>query len=175
MKNTGTIPEIANNRAPRKASESRLESHAIVHPVDTNALDMAFGGYLMSLMDEAACIVAFNHAGRKVNTIAIDGVRFWKPTDVGTILNIHACMNRVFRTSMEIGVKITETDPVKNSESPVAKAYFTFVAIDEDGRPVEAPGIVPESSEDLRRFDEALIRRNARIELAKRISTESKQ
>ena len=90
MRNTGLIPGIANDKTPRKVSESALESHAIVHPVDTNALNNAFGGYLMSLMDEAACIVAFKHAGRKVNTVSIDGVRFFRPTAVGTILNIHA-------------------------------------------------------------------------------------
>lgn len=169
MKNTGLIPEIANDQTPRKVSDSALESHAIVHPVDTNALNMAFGGYLMSLMDEAACVVAFKHAGRKVNTVSIDGVRFWKPTDVGTILNIHASMNRVFNTSMEIGIKITETDPVKKVEAPVARAYFTFVAIDENSRPVQAPAIVPETAEEKRRFDQAQIRRDARIALGQKL------
>lgn len=169
MKNTGLIPEIANDSTPRKVSESALESHAIVHPVDTNALNQAFGGYLMSLMDEAACVVAFKHAGRKVNTVSIDSVRFWKPTDVGTILNIHASMNRVFNTSMEIGIKITETDPAKKEEIPVARAYFTFVAIGDDGRPVPAPAVQPETDDERRRYDEALVRREARIALGKKL------
>ena len=126
MRNTGLIPEIANDKTPRKVSESALESHAIVHPVDTNALNNAFGGYLMSLMDEAACIVAFKHAGRKVNTVSIDGVRFFRPTAVGTILNIHASMNRVFNTSMEIGLKITETDPENGALIETCRSKVTF-------------------------------------------------
>ncbi|MCQ2054517.1 MAG: acyl-CoA thioesterase [Fibrobacter sp.] len=170
MRNTGIIPEIANNMAPRKVALTKLESHAIVHPVDTNALDIAFGGYLMSLMDEAACVVAFKHAGRKVNTVSIDGVRFWKPSLVGTILNIHACLNRVFKTSMEIGLKITETDAHTNEEIPVARAYFTFVAIDDNGKPVQAPPVEPESDEEKRRFEQALIRRDTRIELAQKLN-----
>ena len=169
MRNTGLIPEIANDKTPRKVSESALESHAIVHPVDTNALNNAFGGYLMSLMDEAACIVAFKHAGRKVNTVSIDGVRFFRPTAVGTILNIHASMNRVFNTSMEIGLKITETDPENGAELPVAHAYFTFVAIDDNGRPTATAPVEPETAEEKRRFDQALIRREARIALADKL------
>ena len=169
MRNTGLIPGIANDKTPRKVSESALESHAIVHPVDTNALNNAFGGYLMSLMDEAACIVAFKHAGRKVNTVSIDGVRFFRPTAVGTILNIHASMNRVFNTSMEIGLKITETDPENGAELPVAHAYFTFVAIDDNGRATATAPVEPETAEEKRRFDQALIRREARIELGKNL------
>ena len=169
MRNTGLIPGIANDKTPRKVSESALESHAIVHPVDTNALNNAFGGYLMSLMDEAACIVAFKHAGRKVNTVSIDGVRFFRPTAVGTILNIHASMNRVFNTSMEIGLKITETDPENGAELPVAHAYFTFVAIDDNGRPTATAPVEPDSDEARRRYEQALIRREARIELGKQL------
>ena len=169
MRNTGLIPGIANDKTPRKVSESALESHAIVHPVDTNALNNAFGGYLMSLMDEAACIVAFKHAGRKVNTVSIDGVRFFRPTAVGTILNIHASMNRVFNTSMEIGLKITETDPENGAELPVAHAYFTFVAIDDNGSPTATAPVEPDSDEARRRYEQALIRREARIELGKKL------
>ena len=129
MKNTDLIPEIANDMTPRKVKDSQTETHAIVHPDNTNALHNAFGGYLMGLMDVAACVVAFNHAGRKVNTISIDGVRFFRPATLGTILNIHASLNRAFNTSMEIGLKITETDPVNKCELPIAHGYFTFVAI----------------------------------------------
>ena len=71
MRNTDLIPEIANDMTPRKVKDSQTETHAIVHPDNTNALHNAFGGYLMGLMDVAACVVAFNHAGRKVNTISI--------------------------------------------------------------------------------------------------------
>lgn len=171
MRNTDLIPEIANDKAPRKVSDSTLETHSIVHPVDTNALNMAFGGYLMSLMDEAACIVAFKHAGRKVNTVSIDGVRFFRPTVVGTILNIHASLNRVFNTSMEIGLKITETDPTSKQELPVAHGYFTFVAIDDSGKSVVAPAVIPETDDEKRRYDEALVRREARIALGKKLES----
>ena len=169
MRNTGLIPEIANDKTPRKVSESALESHAIVHPVDPNALNNAFGGYLMRLMDEAACSVAFKHAGRKVNTVSIDGVRLFRPTAVGTILNINASMNSVSNPPMEIGLKITETDPENGVELPVAHAYFTFVAIDDNGRPTATAPVEPDSDEARRRYEQALVRREARIELGKNL------
>lgn len=172
MRNTGLIPEIANNINVRKVADTTLETHSIVHPVDTNALNIAFGGYLMSLMDEAACIVAFKHAGRKVNTVSIDGVRFWRPSLVGTILNVHASLNRVFNTSMEIGLKVTETDAATNQEVPVARAYFTFVAVDDNGKPVSTAQVEPESAEEKRRFEQALIRREARIALGKSLAAD---
>ena len=170
MKNTDLIPEIANDMTPRKVKDSQTETHAIVHPDNTNALHNAFGGYLMGLMDVAACVVAFNHAGRKVNTISIDGVRFFRPATLGTILNIHASLNRAFNTSMEIGLKITETDPVNKCELPIAHGYFTFVAIGEDGRPTAVAPVEPETAEEKRRFEQALVRREARIALGKAIS-----
>ena len=170
MKNTDLIPEIANDMTPRKVRDSQTETHAIVHPDNTNALHNAFGGYLMGLMDVAACVVAFNHAGRKVNTISIDGVRFFRPATLGTILNIHASLNRAFNTSMEIGLKITETDPVNKCELPIAHGYFTFVAIGEDGRPTAVAPVEPETDEEKRRYEQALVRREARIALGKAIS-----
>ena len=154
MKNTDLIPEIANDMTPRKVRDSQTETHAIVHPDNTNALHNAFGGYLMGLMDVAACVVAFNHAGRKVNTISIDGVRFFRPATLGTILNIHASLNRAFNTSMEIGLKITETDPVNKCELPIAHGYFTFVAIGEDGRPTAVAPVEPETAESSNEVDE---------------------
>ena len=170
MKNTDLIPEIANDMTPRKVKDSQTETHAIVHPDNTNALHNAFGGYLMGLMDVAACVVAFNHAGRKVNTISIDGVRFFRPATLGTILNIHASLNRAFNTSMEIGLKITEPDPVNKQELPIAHGYFTFVAIGEDGRPTAVAPVEPETDEEKRRYEQALVRREARIALGKAIS-----
>lgn len=169
MKNTDLIPEIANDMTPRKVRDSQTETHAIVHPDNTNALHNAFGGYLMGLMDVAACVVAFNHAGRKVNTISIDGVRFFRPATLGTILNIHASLNRAFNTSMEIGLKITETDPVNKCELPIAHGYFTFVAIGEDGRPTAVAPVEPETAEEKRRYEQALVRREARIALGKKL------
>ena len=78
-------------------------------------------------------------------------------------------MNRVFNTSMEIGLKITETDPENGAELPVAHGYFTFVAIGEDGRPTAVAPVEPETAEEKRRFNQALIRREARIELGKNL------
>ena len=105
----------------------------------------------------------------KENTVSIDGVRFFRPTAVGTILNIHASMNRVFNTSMEIGLKITETDPENGAELPVAHAYFTFVAIDDNGRPTATAPVEPDSDEARRRYEQALVRREARIALGKQL------
>ena len=78
-------------------------------------------------------------------------------------------MNRVFNTSMEIGLKITETDPENGAELPVAHAYFTFVAIDDNGRPTATAPVEPDSDEARRRYEQALVRREARIALGKQL------
>ena len=151
----------------KTVKQSQVETRDIVHPSDVNAYNFVFGGHLTSLLDKAACIAACTHSRRKVTTVSIDNVRFFKPATVGTILTIKASVNRAFNTSMEIGVKVLGIDPqVSWQPQVICHAYMTFVALDENGRPTPIPSIIPETEDEIRRYKEAGIRREAKKKLA---------
>ena len=156
-----------NMENAKTVKQSQVETRDIVHPSDVNAYNYVFGGHLTSLLDKAACIAAYTHSRRRVTTISIDNVRFFKPATVGTILTIKASVNRVFNTSMEVGVKVLGVHPqVSWQPEVICHAYMTFVAIDDNGKPTPIPSIIPETEDEIRRFEEAEIRRNARKALA---------
>ena len=156
-----------NMENAKTVKQSQVETRDIVHPSDVNAYNYVFGGHLTSLLDKAACIAAYTHARRRVTTISIDNVRFFKPATVGTILTIKASVNRVFNTSMEVGVKVMGVHPqVSWQPELICHAYMTFVAVDDNGIPTPIPSIIPETEDEIRRFEEAEIRRNARKALA---------
>ena len=151
----------------KTVKQSQVETRDIVHPSDVNAYNFVFGGHLTSLLDKAACIAACTHSRRKVTTVSIDNVRFFKPATVGTLLTIKASVNRAFNTSMEIGVKVLGIDPqVSWQPQVICHAYMTFVALDENGRPTPIPSIIPETEDEIRRYEEAGIRREAKKKLA---------
>ena len=154
----------------KTVKQSQVETRDIVHPSDVNAYNYVFGGHLTSLLDKAACIAAYTHSRCRVTTVSIDNVRFFKPATVGTILTIKASVNRAFNTSMEVGVKVMGVHPQVSWEPEViCHAYMTFVAIDDKGNPTPIPPIIPETKEEIRRFNEAEIRREARKALAEKL------
>ena len=155
---------FSNMENAKTVKQSQVETRDIVHPSDVNAYNFVFGGHLTSLLDKAACIAACTHSRRKVTTVSIDNVRFFKPATVGTILTIKASVNN---TSMEIGVKVLGIDPqVSWQPQVICHAYMTFVALDENGRPTPIPSIIPETEDEIRRYEEAGIRREAKKKLA---------
>ncbi len=156
----------------KTVKQSQVETRDIVHPSDVNAYNFVFGGHMMSLLDKAACIAAYTHAKRRVTTISIDNVRFFKPATIGTILTIKASVNRVFNTSLEVGLKVVGVHPqVSWQPEVICHAYMTFVALDENGKPTAIPSIIPETEDEIRRFEEAGIRRDARKKLAEQLSS----
>ena len=156
----------------KTVKQSQVETRDIVHPSDVNAYNYVFGGHLTSLLDKAACIAAYTHSRRRVTTISIDNVRFFKPATVGTILTIKASVNRVFNTSMEVGVKVLGVHPqVSWQPEVICHAYMTFVAIDDNGKPTPIPAIIPETEDEIRRYEEAEIRREARKKLAAQLAS----
>ena len=117
----------------------------------------------MHLIDMCAGIAAVRHARRPVVTAAIDELRFLHPAKIGHLLVLRSSVNRVFRTSMEVGVKVWVENPNTGGILHTSSAYLTFVAIDESGRPVAVPAVVAESEEEQRRFREAGCRREDRL------------
>lgn len=134
-----------------------------VFPNDLNAHGTLFGGRLMQLVDNLAAIVAKRHSGRVCVTLGIDSVRFLNPAHHGDILVCKASVNRTWRTSMEIGVKVIAEDFRSLEQKDIFSAYFTFVAMDDDLKPVEIIPVIPETPEQIQRFNAADKRRYYRL------------
>ncbi|MEO8168974.1 MAG: acyl-CoA thioesterase, partial [bacterium] len=135
----------------------------LVLPNDTNQLGNLLGGRLMHWIDIAAAIASAKHSGCVCVTASVDELNFHDPIKLGEIVILQASVNRAFHTSMEIGVLVTAQNIRGGPQRRANNAYLTFVALDEHGKPVPVPPVVPESEEETRRFDEALQRRQARL------------
>lgn len=118
----------------------------------------------MQIVDMLAAIVAKRHSGQVCVTLGIDSVRFLSPARRGDILVCKASVNKTWRTSMEIGVKVFAEDFRTLEQKHILSAYFTFVAMGDDDRPVEVIPVIPETTEEKRRYKQAEERRNARLE-----------
>lgn len=134
-----------------------------VFPNDLNPHGTLFGGKLMQVVDNLAAIVAKRHSGRVCVTLGIDSVRFLNPARHGDILVCKASVNKTWKTSMEIGVKVVAEDFRTLEQKDILSAYFTFVAMDDDLKPVEVIPVVPETQEQLQRYKAAERRRLHRL------------
>jgi len=133
-------------------------------PQNANVLGHVFGGVVLSLVDRTAAVAAFRHARLPVVTVSVDRVDFREPIRVGDLIVMKASVNFVGRTSMEIGVRIDAEDLLTGNRRHTNSCYLTFVAVDANGRPVEAPEVVPETDEERRRFAAAQDRRRRRLD-----------
>ncbi len=148
----------------RTVGGSEVEMTQLVLPNDTNQLGNLLGGRLMEWMDIAAAVSAQRHSNRICVTAGVDELVFHQPIRLGEVVTLCACVNRVFGTSMEVGVQVTAENQLTGDKRVANTAYFTFVAVDDHGAPVRIPHILPEGSVQKRRYREALERRNRRLE-----------
>lgn len=146
-------------------SESAVEMREMVMPNHTNPQNTVFGGTVMSWIDIAAAMVAARHCGRPVVTAHIDDIDFIAPIKMGYHVLIQASLNYVGKSSMIVGVKVTSENPYTGEIRTTTKAYLTFVALDDLGRPVEVPGITPETEDEIRRYENA----KKRVEMKKAV------
>jgi acyl-CoA hydrolase len=150
-------------------ARSRVEMTQIVMPTHTNGVaGVLFGGVVMQWIDVCAGVAAMRHAGGPVVTASIDRLDFLSPIRVGDIVVLQARVNYVHKTSMEVGCRVETEDPRTRSRRYTTKAYLTFVAVDDEGRPRAVPPLVLETDEDHRRHAEAAARRALRLELRTR-------
>jgi acyl-CoA hydrolase len=149
---------------PRYVSDSQVVTTQLVLPNDTNQLGNLLGGTLMHWIDIAAAICAQQHSGRVCVTASVDELNFHHPIRLGEIVTLRASVNRVFTTSMEVGVQVTAHGKDGNPSRRSNTAYLTFVAIDEEGTPVLVRPVTPQSEDEKRRFNDALERRQLRLE-----------
>ncbi len=148
---------------PVRASASEYSEIAL--PNDANPLGHLLGGRVMHLVDLAGAIAATRHARRPVVTASVDHMTFLHPVYIGQLVVLKSSVNRVFRTSMEVGVKVMVEDLTTGEVRHTSSAYLTFVALDEHGRPTPIPPVIPETEEEKRRFEEAGRRREYRLRL----------
>lgn len=148
----------------KKPSDSHLEMTELVLPNDTNQLGNLLGGRLMHWVDIAAALSAQRHSGRICVTASIDEMSFLGPVKLGQVIRLRASVNRTFKTSMEVGVRVIVEDFRTGDTRHVSSAYLTFVAIDEFGRGVPVPGLEPETEDEKRRFADAQQRRQVRLQ-----------
>lgn len=157
------MPNPETTERIRTVRDSQSEYSEICLPNDTNMLGNMLGGRVMHLVDLCGAIAAMRHARCPVVTASIDQMTFLHPVRVGELLLLRSQVNRVFRTSMEVGVKVwienLQTGEVKHTSS----AYLTFVAVSSEGTRVSLPPIVPETEEERRRYDQAAERRAYRL------------
>jgi acyl-CoA hydrolase len=147
---------------PRPVRDSQSEMAEIVLPNDANPLGALLGGRLMHWIDLAGAMAAHRHARNYVVTAAIDHMDFWVPVHVGDLVILRSSVNRVFRTSMEVGVKTWVENYIEDDCKHVGSAYLTFVAIDASGRRLQVPAVIPETEDQRRRYDDAGRRREIR-------------
>ncbi len=153
----------------RDGSESQSEMTELILPNDTNTLGNLLGGRLMHLIDLVAAMAALRHARSHVVTASMDHIDFIGPVHVGDLLILKSTVNRGYRTSMEVGVKVWAENTQRGTHRHVASAYLTFVAVTEQGTPTEVPRLAPRGPEAERRFHDALRRREQRqLELARK-------
>ena len=152
----------------RYVRESRSEYAELALPNDTNSLGTLLGGKVMHLVDLAGALAAMRHARCTVVTASIDYMTFLHPVRVGQLVISRSSVNRVFRTSMEVGVKVFVEDLLTGEVSHTSSAYLTFVAIDGRGGSVPLPQVIPETDDEKRRYEEAGRRRSERLALRER-------
>jgi acyl-CoA hydrolase len=163
MSNQADPPIQPRTIPPRTIAATRSEYSEICLPNDANVLGNMLGGHVMHLVDVCGAIAAMRHARCAVVTASVDQMSFLHPVPVGSLLLLKSQVNRVFRTSMEVGVKVWVEDLHTGELKHTSSAYLTFVALSATGARVELPQLDPETEEDRRRFEQAGERRAYRL------------
>lgn len=145
--------------------ESRAEMTEMVLPNDANPLGAMLGGRLMHLMDMAAALAGHRHSRSYLVTASVDHLIFRHPVRIGQIVVLKSSVNRVWNTSMEVGVKVFAEDILTGQRTHTCSAYLTFVALDEQGNRRGIPPVIPESEEEQRRYRQAEERREYRLKM----------
>ncbi|MDP4094937.1 MAG: acyl-CoA thioesterase [Bacillota bacterium] len=153
-------PSDMKGKCPK---DSEIEMTELVLPNDTNLLGNLLGGRLMHWMDLAAAMAATRHSKQTVATVALDSLEFRHPARMGELVRLHAKLTWVGKTSLEVKVKVYAENMKTGSVIMTNKAYLTFVALGDNGKPVAVPPLIPETEEEKKDFAEAETRRCERL------------
>ncbi len=156
--------EYRNSLVGKAPSVSQVEMTELVLPNDTNLLGNLLGGRLMHWIDIAGAMAASRHAERIVATVALDSLDFRHPARMGELVILKAKLTWTGRTSMEVSVNVYAENIKSGKTILTNKAYITFVALDESGKPAPVPPILPETEEEKIVFSQAELRRVERLQ-----------
>jgi acyl-CoA hydrolase len=157
-------PKTTKSRKLKPVKESKTEMSQVVLPNDANPMGTALGGTIMHWVDLAGAVAAHRHTGSYVVTASVDHMDFRHPIRVGEVVILKASVNRVFRTSLEVGVKVFRENPMTGLRQHASSAYLTFVAVDPQGRPHTIRPVLAQSPDEKRRYRESGQRRRRRME-----------
>lgn len=147
----------------KKVSDSSVEDHTYkIFPNDLNSNDTVFGGLVMAILDRVACVAAERHAERVCVTVSVDSMHFLASARKGDVLIFKAAVNRSWKSSMEVGVRVIAEHATRRDTKHILSAYLTFVALDTQGKPTQVPAIMPDTLIEKRRYEEAGKRRELR-------------
>ena len=152
--------------------DSKTTMTDLVLPSETNAIHTLFGAELLARMDRAASIAAQRHSGEIVVTASVNHVAFKHAVPLGSIVTVEAKVSRAFKGSMEVFIDVWADNKTSKASVKVNEAIFTFVAVDDKGTPVTIPQLVPESEEEIQRFDGALRRKQLSLVLAGKMNAQ---
>lgn len=153
----------------KNVKDSYVQMTELVLPNDTNTLHNLMGGRMMHWMDIVSAIAAQKHSNRIVVTASVDNVSFKESIKLGNVVTLEAQVTRAFSTSMEVHINVWAEDIPSGTKVKSNEAFFTFVALDQDGKPQAVPEAVPETEEEKSFYDGALRRRQLRLILAGRM------
>lgn len=156
----------------KHASESLVVMTELVLPNDTNTFGNLMGGRLMYWMDIAAALAAMKHCGAPVVTASVDNISFENPIKLGNVVHIEATLTRSFNSSMEVHLVVYGEDAIQQYKYKSNEAYYTFVALDPNGKPRKVNQLVPQSEDEKKLFDGALRRRQLRLILGGKMKPE---
>lgn len=160
------------NNKTKKCKDSFVTMTEMVLPNDTNTLNNLMGGRLMHWMDIVSAIAAQRHSNRIVVTASVDNISFSKPIQLGNVVTLTAFVTRAFNSSMEVYIEVTAEDIPSGKKIESNRAFFTFVAVDQSGRPIDVPELTPDTAEEKELYEGALRRRQLRLVLGKRMKPE---
>ena len=156
-------------RKQKPVADSFVIMTELVLPNDTNTLNNLMGGRMMHLMDIAAAISAQKHSNRIVVTASVDNVSFRDSIKLGNVVTLQAQVTRAFSSSMEVHIDVWAEDIPSGTKLKTNEAFFTFVAVDQSGRPIDVAEAVPTTEAEIALYDGALRRRQLRLVLAGRM------
>ncbi len=154
----------------KRPKESEVIMTEMVLPNDTNTLNNLMGGRLLHWMDICAAISAQKHSNRIVVTASVDNVSFKEPIRLGNIVTMKARVTRSFNSSMEVFIEVWAEDIPAGQRVSTNRAFYTFVAVDQNGRPIEVPPLDVETEEEKELYVSALRRRQLRLVLGGRMN-----
>ncbi len=156
----------------KKATESLVVMTELVLPNDTNTYGNLMGGRLMYWMDIAAALAAMKHCNAPVVTASVDNISFSDPIKLSNVVHIEAKVSRAFTTSMEVHLNVWGENPLQQIRYKSNEAFFTFVSLNSNGKPMPVMQIIPETEDEIRLFEGALRRRQIRLILGGKMKPE---